>query len=269
MDLGTILTVAPIGLAGGIAGGMFGIGGSVVMIPLLTFAIGPNQHLYQSSALIANLLVAASSALKHRGKGTIRTDLAPRMLVSAGILAVAGVLVSNQIDAKRLMALFGAFLIYLAISEGVGVVRSRGKPDAEPDPAQVRGGPAAPIAGLGGFAAGLLGIGGGVLMIPLLKRFSRVPLRQCIATSAVVMLGSTAVGAFAKNLTVSSLRDPAGEALSLTQSLTLAATLAPTAILGGYLGAGISYRMPIKTLKFAFALLLAFAGTRMVLTGLR
>ncbi|MFM7050511.1 MAG: sulfite exporter TauE/SafE family protein [Planctomycetota bacterium] len=269
MDLGTILTVAPIGLAGGIAGGMFGIGGSVVMIPLLTFALGPNQHLYQSAALVANLLVAASSALKHRGKGTIRTDIAPRMLVTAGVLAIAGVLLSNQIDPKRLMALFGGFLVYLAIAESIGVLGSRGKPIEEPDPSLVRRGPAAPIAGLGGFSAGLLGIGGGVIMIPLLKRFSRVPLRQCIATSAVVMLGSTAVGAFAKNLTVSTLKDPSGNALTLAQSLTLAATLAPTAIVGGYLGAGISYRMPLKALKLAFAVLLAFAGARLVMSGLR
>jgi len=269
MDLSQALFVAPIGLAGGLAGGMLGIGGSVVMIPLLTFAIGPNQHLYQAAALIANLLVASSSAVKHRGKGTIRADLAPRMLVAAGLLAVAGVLVSNLVDATRLMALFGGFLIYLSATELVAMVRSRGRPVDEPTPDQVRAAPTAPIAGLGGFAAGLLGIGGGVIMIPLLRKFARIPLRQCIATSAVVMLGSTAVGALAKNLSVARLEDPSGAPLTLAQSLTLAGMLAPTALLGGYLGAGISYRMPIKALKAVFAVLLAFAGARMVMAGLR
>ncbi|MFZ9879907.1 MAG: sulfite exporter TauE/SafE family protein [Phycisphaerales bacterium] len=269
MDLSQALIVAPIGLAGGLAGGMLGIGGSVVVIPLLTFAIGPNQHLYQSAALIANLLVASSSALKHRGKGTIRGDLAPRMLVVAGALSIAGVFVSNLVDATRLMAVFGGFLIYLAANELVSMVRSRGKPVDEPTSDQVRIGPASPIAGLGGFAAGLLGIGGGVIMIPLLRKFARIPLRQCIATSAVVMLGSTAVGALAKNMSVSGLKDPSGMPLTLAQSLTLAGMLAPTALVGGYLGAGISYRLPLKALKVVFAVLLAFAGARMVMSGLR
>ncbi|MBI1303468.1 MAG: TSUP family transporter [Phycisphaera sp.] len=270
MDLASIpdLTIiAAIGLLGGMLGGVLGLGGSLLIIPALTLAFGPNQHLYQAAALIVNVLVAITATLRHRGRGTIRRDTAPMLAVTAGLAAVGGVLASNLFDAKRLMALFGIFLLCCALSEVVGLARRKGSTESDGSDARVAKPRTGAIGLIGGFASGLLGIGGGAIMVPLLRGWTRLPTRQAVACSAAAMILACMVGAIAKNATVGNLRSPAGEALSLQQSLTLAALLAPTATAGASLGAALVYRLPVRTIRALLAALLIVAGTRMVIGG--
>ncbi len=259
--------IAAIGLVGGMLGGILGLGGSLIIIPLLTLGFGPNQHLYQASALIVNVLVAVSATLRHRGRGTIRSDIVPLLAGVAGVAAVAGVLTSNLFDAKRLMALFGVFLLTCAVAEIVGLVRRKDAAESDGTKARTSFERIGSIGLMGGFAAGLLGIGGGVLMVPLLRGWVRVPTRQAVACSASAMILACIVGAVAKNWTVAGLASPTGEPLTLAQSLALAALLAPTATIGASLGASLVYRLPVRQIRALLAGLLVFAGVRMVLGG--
>jgi uncharacterized membrane protein YfcA len=93
-------------------------------------------------------------------------------------------------------------------------------------------------------------------------------MRQAAATSAVAIIAACAVGAVAKNLSIPSLTDEHGNPLTIKASLTLALLITPTATLGGVLGATLVYRVPIRALRAIFAILLAFAGVRMVLSGM-
>lgn len=262
-----MVLIAAIALVGGALGGLLGLGGSVFIIPTLTLCFSANQHLYQAAALIANVFVASAATWRHRGRGTIRRDIVPTMAAAASMAAIFGVLVSNAIPSKPLMALFGAFLCYCALAEFIAVARR--KPDVSAGPSQDT--PkllSAAIGAAGGFASGLLGIGGGAIMVPLLRRTARLPLRQAVASSAGAMIVACLIGAIAKNATVGSLQDPSGKPLSLGASLTLAALLSPTAMLGGNLGAALVYRLPTDITRIVLSLLLAFAGIRMVLIGL-
>jgi uncharacterized membrane protein YfcA len=76
------------------------------------------------------------------------------------------------------------------------------------------------------------------------------------------------IGAIAKNASVGSLQSVSGEPLSAKSSLVLAGLLAPAAMLGGNIGATLVYRFPVNLTRGLLGLLLAFAGTRMVLSGL-
>ncbi|MEY3143586.1 MAG: hypothetical protein RLY21_2079 [Planctomycetota bacterium] len=262
-----MIVIAAIALIGGCLGGLLGLGGSVFIIPALTLSFGPNQHLYQAAALVANVFVAAAASMRHRGRGTIRRDIVPVMALSAGSAALLGVLVSNAIPAKPLMAMFGVFLCYCALAEGISLLRR--KPDQE-EP-EIRNSPrslSALIGAVGGFASGLLGIGGGAIMVPLLRKSAKLPMRQAVASSAVAMIAACVIGAFAKNASIGSLQSVSGEPLSAKSSLLLAALLAPAAMLGGNIGATLVYRFPVDLTRGVLALLLGFAGTRMVLTGL-
>lgn len=263
-----MLLIAAFGLIGGSFGGLLGLGGSVFVIPALTLAFGPNQHLYQASALIVNVFVAAAATTKHRGRGTIRRDVAPVAAIASAAAALVGVFTSNLFPAKPLMALFGIFLCYCAASEVLSLaLRKPDSPTAEPEQRPSRA-LAAVIGGLGGFAAGLLGIGGGAIMVPLFRKLLRLPLREAVANSAVVMIVSCAIAATAKNTSIPSLVSATGDPLALDSSLWLAALLAPTATLGGVLGAMLIYRLPLHATRAALALLLGGAGIRMAINGL-
>jgi uncharacterized membrane protein YfcA len=262
-----IVIIAALSLVGGTLGGLLGLGGSVFIIPALTLSFGANQHLYQAAALIANLFVAVAATLRHRGRGTIRGEITPALATAAGVAAIVGVLVSNMIPARPLMAIFGVFLCVSSSAEIIGLLL---KKSGNEDPAAVRcGSPLATAVGTaGGLASGLLGIGGGLIIVPLLRRLGKVPMRQAAATSAVAIIAACAVGAVAKNLSIPSLTDGHGNPLTIKASLILALLITPTATLGGVLGATLVYRVPIRALRAIFAILLAFAGVRMVLSGI-
>lgn len=262
-----MILIAAIALIGGSIGGLLGLGGSVFIIPALTLCFGPNQHLYQAAALVANIFVATAASMRHRGRGTIRRDIVPVMATSAAAAALLGVLVSNMIPAKPLMALFGAFLCYCALAELVSLARRRPdapEPQAENSPRRL----SALIGGIGGFASGLLGIGGGAIMVPLLRKTARLPLRQAVASAAAAMISACLIGAIAKNASLGSLQSASGEPLSAKSSLLLAALLSPAAMLGGNIGAALVYRIPVTLTRGVLAVLLGFCGTRMVLSGL-
>lgn len=261
-----IAIVMAIGLVGGMLGGLLGLGGSVFIIPALTLLLGTNQHLFQAAALITNVFVAAAATLRHRGRGTIRTDLIPSILVASSLAAVAGVALSNLFEPKPLAGLFGAYLCYASLTEMIALARRvKDHPEGSRSSPQLSVGVLVGLAG--GFTSGFLGIGGGAVMVPLLRRFGRLPIRQAVATSATAMIVICAIGATAKNAAIGELRNPAGELLSLRDSLLLALFLTPAAAVGGHLGATLVYKIPIAATRLVLAALLAAAGGRMVLAG--
>ncbi|HWB19632.1 MAG TPA: sulfite exporter TauE/SafE family protein, partial [Phycisphaerales bacterium] len=112
-----------------------------------------------------------------------------------------------------------------------------------------------------GFIAGLLGIGGGLVAVPLLQRICRLPLRQCIASTAAMMCVTATVGSIVKCSTLHTLTDASGQSLNLSavDALRLAAVLAPTAMLGGLFGAKLTHKLPLPIVRTAFILLMFWA----------
>jgi len=259
---------ALVGLLGGTLGGLLGLGGSVFIIPTLTLIVGPNAHLFQSAALIANVFVASAATLRHRGRGTIRADIVPSMLVSAAAGAVVGVITGNQFKPLWMTGVFGVFLCYAAISETWNLVARRpDHPSPPPDPGNRRVGVA--IGSIGGFASGLLGIGGGAIMVPLLRKHARLPMREAVASSAAAMIAACTIAAATKFATIPTLEDQAGAPLRREDVLLLASVLSPAAMVGGSAGAALVYRIPIQFVRGTLVMLLAFAGVRMIAIGMK
>jgi uncharacterized membrane protein YfcA len=254
-----VLISAGVGLAAGVLGGLLGIGGSVVLIPGLAFAFGTanpeSQHLYQASAMAVNVAVSFPAALRHKKAGAIRPDLFRILLISASIAIVIGVLCSNMVSGLLLRRLFAVFLAYIALANIVKLVRKT--PDHPHEEAKVTWPRAAPAGGVMGFAAGMLGIGGGIIGIPIMQASCRLPLRQCIGASSAVMTLTALVGASIKIGTIPSHGFP------ISDALLLAALLAPTAVIGGRLGAGLTHKLPLPVVQTVLIALIAVSVWRM------
>ena len=274
MELQLIITIAAIGFAGGLLGGLLGIGGSIIVIPLLTLVKGNNQQLYQATAMIMNIAVGASATLKHHLKGAIQVAVVLKILPAACVGILAGVALSNLIPTLWLQVVFALALLGIAVSETRGAFLKKMPAEGEPDPE--RNGDSASkksglvnvmIGGFTGLCSGLLGIGGGIVIIPLLKRYSGFSMKSAIPASSATMLITAGIGAFYKNIQLPNLQAPDGTPLEISTSLVIAACLIPPAFVGSYLGASMMHRLPMEVIKRAFAVLLIVAAARMGYTA--
>jgi uncharacterized membrane protein YfcA len=253
-----LLFPAAIGLAAGLVGGLLGIGGSIIIIPALVLYlsqtgryVGSTQHLLQAAAMICNVFVAAPAVLVHKRAraivGSVVLFLVPAAL--AGILL--GVLVSNSALFARhqgayLAMVFSGFMVYVA---GYNTWRLCTKTNLEHGFDQRAKPAATAVAAVGlvmGFAAGLLGIGGGALCVPMQQVLLRIPLRRAIANSAVTILCVSPIGALFKNATLSH------HGIEVSESLELALLLIPTAIVGSYIGGRLTHALPRRLLRVVF-----------------
>lgn len=253
-----LLIPAAIGLLAGLAGGLLGIGGSVIIIPGLVLYLsqtgqyaGSTQHLLQAAAMICNVFVAAPAVLAHRRARAITRSVVV-FLVPA---ALAGILLGVQVSNTSLFArqhgvylamVFAGFMAYVAAYNTWRLCR---KTDLEHGFEERAKPGAAAVAGVGlvmGFAAGLLGIGGGALCVPMQQVLLRIPLRRAIANSAVTILCVSPMGALFKNATLGH------HGIQVSESLQLALLLIPTAIVGSYVGGRLTHALPRRVLRVVF-----------------
>ena len=261
-----------LGVIAGTLGGMLGVGGSVVMIPGLAILFSfdrtpePNQHLFQAAAMIVNVVVSVPATLRHRKADALVADALVWMLPAALVCVVVGVWLSNLpifegTDGGRWLGrLLAVFLVYVMV---LNVLKLR-----ERSPAQnVDGRRVTPVRGSAvgavmGTIAGLLGIGGGAIAVPLQQLLLKLPLRQCIGNSSAIICVSATVGAIYKNATLA--QHVSGTSpVDWRMSLVIAAMLAPTAWAGARLGASLTHRLPLRQVRLAFIVLMAVAAWKM------
>lgn len=258
IPLTEVIWLLVVGLGAGILGGLLGIGGSIIMIPVLTLLFGHEQQLSQASAMIVNVFVAAPAVIRHRGARAIDWKIVGRMIPAGVIFVLIGVEISNELGNRVLQILFGAFLLYV-VYMNIRKLLEKADHDDE-DGVRRTWWAASTVGGIMGFAAGLLGIGGGIIAVPLLQRITRLPLRSAIACSATAMCLTSPFGAIRKNMDLASIVSETDEPLKL--SLTIAACLAPMAIVGALFGARLTHTMPLRQLRIAFIVLLSLASLR-------
>jgi len=266
MDLDPIhlLLAAILGLLAGVIGGLAGIGGSLVMIPGLGLIYGydePNrviQHLYMASAMGVNVLVSAPAAWQHRRNGSISISTVKLLLPGMLIGMMGGVWVSDQTPGRWLFVILAVFIAGYAL---LNLLRAARK-SLEPAVAEARQEwwMYSLIGLVTGFLGGLIGIGGGIVMVPLMQVACRMPLKLAIGTSSAVMVVSALLGATQKVLNLEK------HGLEMMQALQLIAIMGPGAMLGGILGAKLTHRLPLQGLRVSISILLTLIALRLVLT---
>jgi uncharacterized membrane protein YfcA len=116
MDAGSIAAAAAIGFAGGVTGGLLGVGGGVMFVPALVFFLGLSQLAGEATSLLAIIPVAILGTWRQRAYGNVRM----REGVAVGVLSVPGVIVgavlANQLPARALELLFAGLQLFFAAS---------------------------------------------------------------------------------------------------------------------------------------------------------
>ena len=252
-----------LGLGAGVFGGLLGIGGSVIMIPVLGFVLGWPFHLAQAAAMTANPAVAITAAIRHRKANNMSFATLNKVLpISIFCIAVAAWL-SNQLQAAYLEGGFGLFLI-LVFWDQLAAIRPTKKKTKLNDACDTTWTRASITGGITGTAAGLLGIGGGLIQVPLLNRVCKLPLRTAIGTSSAIMFITALIGATVKDLSLVETVSKSGSSLHAGHAIYGALLLIPGALVGGWVGAKLSTSIPVKSIRIVFALLVAWAAIKML-----
>lgn len=254
----SLVLYALIGTLAGFLAGLLGIGGGLVTVPilLLTFSLldfSPDTKIQMAvgTSLGAMVFTAASSAYAHYAKKGVRKDifylLAPGIIFGAAFGAFVAIYLSSP--ALKLIIATSEILIGLSFFSPHSI-EIKGKPTFHPLYFGLLGFP------IGAFST-VLGIGGGLLTVPILT-FFRVPLHQAISTSAATGFLIALIGAISflfPGLWLSGekggmgyLYPPAFIIIGLTSSLC-----APY-------GAQLAYRLPTSILKRTFGAVLIIVG---------
>jgi uncharacterized membrane protein YfcA len=251
-----------IGALVGFAAGLLGIGGGVVMVPLLVLVFTAHDvppehvvHLALGTALAAMMFTSIASMRAHDMHGAvdwkIARAMAPGMLVgSFGAALVAGV-----IPTRPLAVVFTVFVFYAATSILL---------DLKPSTTRELPGTAGifTAGAVIGAISSLLAAGGAFLTIPFLT-WCRVPLRRAIGTAAANGLPIAIAGTAGYLIQGWRVADLPGWSLGYVY-LPALALVVTTSMVAARLGARLAHRLPIKRLRVIFALLLYGFALRMV-----
>ena len=188
------LALVLLGLAAGGFGALAGVGGGFLIVPTLIIFFHLPVHEAIGISLVAVIATStATSAVQvERGVTDIRLGFVLELTTTTG--AIIASLLAAYISKKALAGLFVAFLVFTILSMAKKAWTSRGDNDATTDMPEyeVRNYPAGLGAALlAGSLSGLLGIGGGLIKVPVMLLFMGVPTRVAAATSNF-MIGVTA-----------------------------------------------------------------------------
>jgi uncharacterized membrane protein YfcA len=256
--------VAVAGLGAGVLAGLLGVGGGIILVPVLDYAFGVvgvsnelRMHLAVGTSLASIVPTAIVSARAHRLRGAIDPVLARRWSPAIALGAALGAIIASRLEGRALSAVFAAVALVVAVR----MIWHSGKAAAGGDrqPMLSRWLPL-PV-GIGMVSA-LMGIGGGTLSVPVMTWLG-LPVHRAVGTSAWFGLWIAIPAALGYAWLGAGL--PGLPALSLGYVNVLAlAVLLPSTVVAAPLGARIAHGLSRKQLSLAFGAFLLLTSARMV-----
>ena len=260
--------VAAVG-AGGF-GALVGIGGGLIIVPLLTVGLGLDVHAAIGVSLLGVIAVSTTASASYLESGLADRRLGLTLLGATATGGIIGGFTAGLLDAGVLSGVFGVVLVAVALQ----MLRSRRAQVAElidePGRLEFDWSYVEPTTGeevayrtrnvslgallsiFAGALSGLLGIGGGVVNVPTMNVLMGIPIRVATTTSTY-MLGATAAASAV-------LYFARGEIDPL-----LAAPVVVGVFIGARAGARLSHRLPHRTLTLLFVVVAAFFAVQMLI----
>jgi uncharacterized membrane protein YfcA len=265
------LVLLAVGLLAGVLGGLFGVGGGIIMIPamaiLLGNAYGPNSfHLYKLAAISTSIVLSLPAAVRHSREKAVVFRMLPGILPLAMLGVIVGVAVASTFVGQYTVILKRIFGVFLELAVAANLYQEwralRGETYfRRACPMPHRYGLLGLVVGFpSGVIAGLLGVGGGIWAVPAQRQLLGIRIRNAIANSTVMIIFVSVVTSAALSYAIARLPDQ----LSPLRGWWLSLWLAPGAMLGGWCGAGLTHRLPVRWLRYIFQVLLAGTGLRLM-----
>jgi uncharacterized membrane protein YfcA len=260
-------------LAAGFLGSLAGLGGGVVIVPMLVLGFHVDVHYAIGASLISVIGTSAGAQAAHKREGFSNTRLGLFLEIATTLGAICGAFLSTSTPTKWIAILFGGVLLYSASSSLRAKKQiSQGRPpDALAAKLRLLGrypheGKLVPYSarrvplGFGlmfgaGTLSGLLGIGSGAVKVLAMDEAMQIPFKVSTATSNF-MIGVTAVAS-------------AGVYLSrgyINPAVAMPVTIG--VLLGSLLGARVLQKARVKPIRILFAIVIALLGAEMIFNGL-
>ncbi|GLV46981.1 UPF0721 transmembrane protein [Thermus sp. LT1-2-5] len=237
-----------IGFLGGAFGGLVGLGGGTVMIPLMVGVLKLSQHKAHGTSLVAVFFTGLVGALTYGLQGSLDLKAAFLLALTAVLTARLGARYAHGLPEKELKRAFGGFLMAVSLLlllrpylAPVGLVRGELLEDLT-----------LLLAGaFTGFLSGMMGVGGGTIMVPAMVLLLGMPQHAAQGTSLLAMVPASLVGAYT-HLRLGNVERE------------LALGLVPGVLLGTFFGGELAHFLPEGALRGVFAAVLLWTGWRYV-----
>lgn len=267
-----------IAVSAGLVGSLLGVGGGIIIVPGLTLLLGVDAHLAIGASMVGVVATSSGAAAAYVRDGLANLRLAMLLEVATVAGALVGALLANQVSNRALLIVFSALLVYSSAAMFITQIRAKSDKPAPDDPlarklriegayfdqstqklVQYRatrtwfGLIASLVAGL---ISGLLGVGGGIIKVPVMHLAMRLPIKVSTATSNLMMGVTAATGA----------------AVFFSQGRVaplIAAPVAAGVLIGATLGARFLPRIQSQWVRVGFTILMIAVATKMVLESTR
>jgi uncharacterized membrane protein YfcA len=246
------------GLFAGLFGSVLGLGGGVLIIPMLTLVFDVPMREAIGASLVCVIATSSGAASLYVKKRLCHIRLGMTLELATTLGAIAGGVIAGLVEPQILYFLFSALLVYTAWT----MFRKR-EQTTSPDETKTGEGSYQithlPL-GMGasfvaGNVSGLLGVGGGIVKVPVMYLLMRVPLKTAVATSNFMIGVTASAGAF-----VYFFR---GDVNPLVAGSTMLGVF-----LGATLGSRLLPKIEADYLKKAFVVVLVYLSLEMLFKGL-
>jgi uncharacterized membrane protein YfcA len=262
-NMPTILALVATGIFAGILAGLLGVGGGIVIVPVLfflfqSFGVSPESAMVIATATSLATIVptSISSIRSHHHKGNVDFSLLKRWAVFILVGVLAGSWLVTRIEGTILTLLFGV----IAVLSALNMLFRTGKSALYQ---KLPGTAGQTIMGASiGFFSSMVGIGGGTISVPLLTLYN-YPAHKAVGTAAAIGLIISLPGA----LTMLTLGNTPIDAPAGTFGLVNLASficIVPLTVLFAPVGASLAAKLDAVKLKKIFAFVLLFTGLRML-----
>ena len=263
MDAPMLVASVLLGLVVGVLSGMLGIGGGMVMIPLFRLGFAMQAVQATATSLFTVIPTSVAGLVKHIRAGTCLPALGVAAGIGGALISPLGARLADSAPGLVIMLATAAIIA----SSSISMLRSALAYTQDAEAGRTAGNSAAPrdfrlsartlavgvlVGIVSGFAAGFVGLGGGFIMIPIFVWVLGLPMKKASGTSLIAIC-ILAIPGVIQHMMLGNVEVAIG--------LTMAAGSIPGAIVG----ASLVKRLPERTLRFAFSILLLLAAAMLAI----